>query len=393
MSSAWVFQDSRQAKKLGPKACPWSVGFIDPEGRRRSKRIGTKTQAQTFAQRVAGQIAAGVYERESRTTWADFRKEYTSRVVVGLAAGTQVCIIDALDAFERIVRPARVDAIRTATIDSFIAQRRTERGRKPGSTVSPSSINKQLRYLRAAFAKAVRWGYLRTAPEITMQREPARLIRFVTPEHFAQIYAAADAAKLPAPNAGDWWRAMVVFLYLGGWRVGEALALRCEDLEIDAVHGTGRAITRSDDNKGKRSESVPLHPLVVEYLAGLVGVVGDCGGIAPGVVVDREFVFSWPASRRDLWTEFARIQDAAGIKLQCHESHEHTDACFRYGFHDLRRAFATTQAGSLTANELQTMMRHRSFSTTKKYIAMAKDASETVAKLIVPEPVGRALGK
>ena len=41
---AWLFQDHRQKVKLGEDKCPWSVGWIDPEGKRRSKRIGSKTQ-------------------------------------------------------------------------------------------------------------------------------------------------------------------------------------------------------------------------------------------------------------------------------------------------------------------------------------------------------------
>jgi hypothetical protein len=50
---AWVFQDSRQKKKLGEKA-HWSVGWIDPEGKRRSKRIGSKSMAEKYARKGEG---------------------------------------------------------------------------------------------------------------------------------------------------------------------------------------------------------------------------------------------------------------------------------------------------------------------------------------------------
>jgi hypothetical protein len=58
---AWVFQDSRQKKKHGVKA-PWSVGWIDPDGKRRSKRIGRKSMAEKFKRKVEGQLAAATYK-------------------------------------------------------------------------------------------------------------------------------------------------------------------------------------------------------------------------------------------------------------------------------------------------------------------------------------------
>jgi hypothetical protein len=58
-------------------------------------------------------------------------------------------------------------------------------------------------------------------------------------------------------------------------------------------------------------------------------------------------MFPWPRSSRGLWVDFHRIQKAAGIKLPCHENHEHSEACDYYGFHDCRRAFATLNAQTL----------------------------------------------
>ena len=159
-----------------------------------------------------------------------------------------------------------------------------------------------------------------------------------------------------------------------GWRVNEPLALRWDDVSLDKA----TAITWHEDNKGKRDEVVPLHPVVVEHLRKLV----DFGPM----------VFPWPHHERTLYVEFARIQQAAKtekgeriIDLPCREKHEHTDACHLYGFHDLRRAFATQNALRLTENALQALMRHKSYLTTKRYINMARQLDGAVEQLHVPE--------
>ncbi len=131
------------------------------------------------------------------------------------------------------------------------------------------------------------------------------------------------------------------------------------------------AITRHEDNKGGRDERVPLHKIVVEHLRKII----DFGPL----------VFPWPKDRQTIWAEFARIQAAAGISLPCHENHEHTDACHRYGFHDLRRGFASMNADRLTGDALQAMMRHKSYSTTQRSIAIARQLDQAAADLCVPD--------
>ncbi len=151
-----------------------------------------------------------------------------------------------------------------------------------------------------------------------------------------------------------------------GWRVCEVLALRRDDLDLT----TGEAITRADDNKGRRDELVRLHPVVVEHLKRIVT-------FAP-------LVFTWNHHRRALWSEFERIQRRAGIHLPCHENHEHTSACHCYGFHDFRRAFATVNAEAITPDALQALMRHKAYATTQRYINMARQLDRAVEKLYVP---------
>ena len=143
------------------------------------------------------------------------------------------------------------------------------------------------------------------------------------------------------------------------------MPLRRADLDA------GYAITRWDDNKGKREERVKLHPVVVEHLAKLAGF--------------DTHIFPWNNDQRTLYAEFARIQEEAGIKKPCRGEHKHTRFCFVFGFHDLRRAFATMNADRLSADALQALMRHESYQTTQRYIAIARQLDGAVDSLHVPD--------
>ncbi len=146
--------------------------------------------------------------------------------------------------------------------------------------------------------------------------------------------------------------------YMTGWRVSSMLALRWSDVDLDV----GTALSRAEDNKGKRDALVALHPAVVEHLRPLAANFGH-------------LVFPWNSHRRTLWAQFDRIQKAAGVKPVGKAS---------YGFHDLRRAFATLNADRMTADALQSLMQHSSYTTTQRYIAMARQLKPAVENLFVP---------
>lgn len=378
MARAWVFQDPRQQEKLGEDKCPWSVGWIDLAGKRKSRCIGSKSRAEKHARKIEGQLAAGTYEDVSRKKWNEFRTEYESKIASGMRLGTRRETLTAADHFERITRPGRLASITTDTIDRYISIRRQEKSkRRKGLPVSSATVNKELRHLKSMFRVAHEWNWLPKLPKVRMLREQKHLPRYVTAEHFAAIYEACDVATLPRDvpyPAATWWRALLMFLYMTGWRIGEPLALRREDVDLDA----GNAVTRAPDNKGGRDDLTPLHAVVVDHLRGLSSF--------------DPMVFPWPHDRRTLDTEFHKIQKAASIHLTCRDEgapdHEHTDACHRYGFHDLRRAFATANAETLTPDALQALMRHKSYTTTQRYINISRQLNRAVAGLQVP-PVRR----
>ncbi len=374
MSRAWTFRDPKLLKKHGSQT-KWSVGWYDPEGHRRCRTVGSKSMAEKVRRQLEGELAAGIFQTENRKKWTGFRREYEERIASGLSSGTRAVIDDALNHFERICKPVKVQSITTRTIDEFKAKRKMDRGRKRGSKLSVATVNRDLRHVKAALRIANEWGYLPKVPKVRMLREPSKLAIYVTPDHFAAIYKACDVAVRPKGThypPVDWWRAFITFQYMTGWRVCEPLALTWDDVSLDS----GQAITRHADNKGKRDERAPLHPAVVEHLRKIV----DFGVL----------VFPWPHNPRELWSDYARVQEAAGIHLPCREKHEHTTACHLYGFHDLRRSFATMNADRLTGDALQALMRHKSYSTTQRYIAMARQLDAAVEALHVPEILRQA---
>ena len=121
---AWLFQDHRQKQKLGEDKCPWSVGWIDPDGRKRSKTIGRKSAAERYGRKIEGQLAAGTYQATDRVTWEKFRAEWEAKIGAGMEPRSCRSALDALRHFERIIRPKLVKAVRTDTIDDYKAKRR-----------------------------------------------------------------------------------------------------------------------------------------------------------------------------------------------------------------------------------------------------------------------------
>jgi integrase len=73
----------------------------------------------------------------------------------------------------------------------------------------------------------------------------------------------------------------------------------------------------------------------------------------------------------------------------CRAKHEHTDACHAYGFHDLRRAFATENAPNMSGDALKKLVRHKSYLTTQVYVNLSRQLDTAVECLHVPEQLKR----
>lgn len=209
------------------------------------------------------------------------------------------------------------------------------------------------------------------APDIALfqfVKETTKLPTYIDAEKFGKLYAACDAATIPSGTgftAGEWWRVYLTFLFMTGWRAMEPLSVKRDQFDAER----GLIVLLAENNKGGRDELVPLHPIVVDHLADLKGF--------------SAMLFPWPYGRRRLWDEFHLIQNAANVAKP-----DGTP----YGFHDMRRGFATLNADRMTADALQQIMRHRDYGTTKRYINMARQMNPAVANIFVPDLPGRKDG-
>ncbi len=378
--SAWKKQLKKQVEKLGENKASWYVEWNEPDGTRRIKSCGPGTKgkkaADRLCERIKAELLTGTYDvtRRRRKPWDEFVDEYLEHMRSDRKPKTVIEARNSLNHFARILKlkGKSFSGLTTKNVDTFRTVRRRDPGKKPRSTASPSSINKDLRMVKAALRNAYKWGYLKAVPEFEFERESKKLPQYVTPDHFAAMYASCDVATMPGEGhyqPAEWWRGLLVMAQLTGWRIGEILSLEWPDVDLAA----GTAITRADDNKGSRDEVVALHPVVVSHLEPLQTF--------------HPLVFPWENHRRTLDVEYARIQDAAEIHLPCNidRPHDCTPACHRYGFHDERRAFATMNAPNMTREALQALMRHQSPITTARYINIAQQLNPAVANLHVPE--------
>jgi integrase len=388
LKAARVHQDKRQVEKVGTEKASWYVTWREPDGKIRTQSCGAGSKGKMAADKKADKIHAELltetYQTSKRSTWKDFREAYEQKILEPMEPQTREVVRQSLDVLERLVRLNKMTSITSETIAEFVSRRKAESGApiRKGTTdkgkpifektaISTATVNKDLRNIKACLRTAYEWGDIKTVPKITFLKEKSKLATYVSPEHFEAIYAACESAKYPSdiPNVtpGDWWKGLITLAMLTGWRIGQILDLKRADIDLNL----GTAISQAESNKGGRDVKIPLHPIIVEHLRILSGSFDD-------------YVFPWNKGRALIWIQFRAIQENA--KLADGSPLPRGGKFGRwYGFHDLRRGFATMNAGKIDLFRLQTLMQHVSLETTKTYVNLAKSLNESVEALHVPQ--------
>jgi integrase len=150
----------------------------------------------------------------------------------------------------RHVGNLRLDALTQKHVDLFKARRLTEVGR--------TTVNLELRSLRAALYTAMRWKLI--------TENPLKGVKLYSIDEDVPAYLQrADFVKLLSSIPDGVYRDLYSVAVLTGLRRGELVNLRWEDVDLDRQsimirsHGEFRT-------KGGRKRMVPMHPEVLRVL-------------------------------------------------------------------------------------------------------------------------------
>jgi hypothetical protein len=137
----WVFQYKKDVEAKGAKAS-WYVGWYDLDGKRHAESCGPGARGENEAdkrkRRLEAELLTGTHEPNGKVKWERFKQEYETKIVPNLAVRSQSEVKTSLEHFQRIVKPGRMDQIRTQSIDTFVAARRPFRRRPSTKTFATS---------------------------------------------------------------------------------------------------------------------------------------------------------------------------------------------------------------------------------------------------------------
>jgi len=178
-------------------------------------------------------------------------------------------------------------------------------------TIAPSSVNLELRALRACMNTAISWNFLAANPFSRM--------KFVqVPETLPSYFTNTDIARLKEVVTDPLYWDIILFAVLSGCRRGEILALRWSD--YDTKRGT---ITIHSANgfrtKTGRHRVIPVHSLLPEMLEKRRGLTHS------------DLIFSdngRPILGNNLTKRIRQYIRLAGLRRELH-------------FHSLRHSFAS----------------------------------------------------
>lgn len=336
----------------------WEVRYRDKYGRRQQCRLGdhptlSLAAARKAAQAILGRVAEGENPAEDRRAR---RAEWTVADLLQEALVQHWRAVAKESTLREVVRLIDVELVpalgtrRLGELTPEIVQR-WHRG-----FTSHGTANRALAALSKACSLAVRWGLMSANPCRTVERYRERkLERYLTDDEYRQLLAAIDRARsIEDPFA----LACVGLLVLTGWRRGEAVALRWDDVSLEHAR-----VYLRDAKTGSRH--AVLSPPAVQLLADLPRVNECCfpQHRYGGEVLDRNPVSIHPDTISKLW---ARLRDDAnlpGVRL-----------------HDLRHSYASLLARQgYSLPIIGALLGHRTPATTARYAHLAADDQRAAA--------------
>ena len=223
--------------------------LTDAAGRR--KWISTGERTKTVALKQLASITEQAKETVRSKTIKEFLSEFLDYAKCVYSAGNLGIHERVIQTFIRLVGNFKLDAVTQRDVDLFKAKRLTG--------VKGTTVNIELRTLRAAFYTALRWKLV--------QENPFKQVELCAIDEETPAYLSAkDLLKLLSTIPDTTFREFYLVAALTGLRRGELINLRWEDVDMTNqvlyVRSHGKFRT-----KGGKRRVVGIHPQVAKVLA------------------------------------------------------------------------------------------------------------------------------
>lgn len=189
--------------------------------------------------------------KTSQEMLGDFFQRFLEVAPQMFAAKTLEIYMRTLARFSRVVGECLVSDLSGAHWDRFKATRL--------KTISPASVNIELRALRAVLNTAVRWGVLAANPFAGEKLVPI-------PESLPAYFSRPDFQRLLQGVTERLYRDIFVFAVLTGCRREEILNLKWSDYDSERGMITIQC-SGGFKTKTRRIRSLPIHPIIAQIMA------------------------------------------------------------------------------------------------------------------------------
>jgi integrase len=227
------------------------------------------------------------------------------------------------------------------------------KSRKLNEGLARKSVNNHLTVLRRSLAIAVEWGLIESVPVIRWLELPPPEFDFLTIVEARRLIEAADAE----------WRCMIIVAVRTGLRLGELLALRWVDVDLDG----GRLVVRRAAARGVigtpkngKAREVPLSEQAADALRNQQPRRGEFVFCTPAGSMLTRGATKWPLKRA-----LAR----SGLRT--------------IGWHVLRHSFASQLVmRGAPLKSVQELLGHSTIEMTMRYSHLSPDARRDAVRLL-----------
>ena len=337
------------------------VDFEFPDGQRRRVRktapVQTKKAALEYERKLRQAIQDGTYRKEEEKpaqplpTIEEFATELLTYARLNnkpSEAETKASIL------KHHLIPAfglrRLDQLGVAEIETYKAQ-------KLEAGLSPKTINNHLLVISRMFG---------LARELEIVDRRLRFKRLPVRQRVIGHLDVQESAQLASAGEGP-WRTMIALALQTGLRLGELLALRWQDLDLDlGVLTVAQSVVRGivGSPKSGRNRHIPLTAGMVDELTAVAHDRGELVFCAKDGRMFTKNEAKWP---------LRRACDSAGLR--------------RIGWHGLRHTFASRLVikGAVLKN-VQELMGHSSIVTTMRYAHLSPVEHRAAIALLESAP-------